>query len=1073
MDESETYLFDDIISGDFLQKTIHLLEKYDGSINDTKKTIHLEIKKHLFENLFPGNSNHGNRYLHSIGLYDLMKTRENEVYNETVSRILHEIIKESVGSFLDDSFDVAIQGFLGLSLQIMQLTKHRPAEYNYVAQLLESLTTKINQKRMKSEIDYLESMESLLLFVDCAGIPARTSKLFTNQTFSPQKYIDEWTALSTACKDSDIVNQELTQKFSQVGLPSPASANSSDVLFENWRDVSSDEKLLIKEEFWKHHGRQLNENLLSKKSHDMFQRYIGAKGNELSIDPGVCILAGEPGFGKSIAMKQACLRHVQEEIVKLEHAIRLEDTYRAKLPIYYEAKKLASHLLKLHKSEWEEGLDAVYLEFYNWNEELIIDDLMVTYPELDISCLQSIGSVDSCNLIYFVDAYDECSEDEKKILSLFIRYCLDIGKQVVVSTRTNDVENLRNNIRDIEFLTFEDEQVEYRPDIVLNLTYDKTDLQETMPKQLAMAWGIDEISYKDKVAKTVDSYQKVLSHPVFVGLFCRLLQEDDLPDMKEVHLIDESFAGYTVRHVKFYQIVIEKAIEHAVKKRHKNRKKKDLERYTEAFYRIAWHNEFSELKDISKVIEYVSARYQFHFDEQDKQILRDDMGLVYARGTEVSWVHRTLKELAIGTLLATQQVFSERLKRTQNSGRRRMKNLHSFAVLTYCVQRITPTDDTLVGPLVAALTDLGDAASEAIFEEIGAEQPVFKTLKKNHEYSLVKDIDPVWKKIAEHYIQQGSHNIGRPAFLLPELAFQKLSSRGMAVIQNDFQTIDLRSFSNLTKLAFPDMLPQDMLWKYDGAQGHQYIRQIHYLMKWFEAATKNGRIPKNSKFTMTWKAHLRTISIEHINNYQFGQWFKEPRLLNHFATDLKKEEVDDNRELEQLALEVFSRNDLSELDILLVGDRPREYQTSINKVISDLMTLGKLSHFGYRLMRFMSSNDIRESERLVAVMDNIPPQNKSSFVSLVMTFFESENHFSRRGKILVESETSIQEAASQVFELFTQRQCKQCDKKVDLHLIGKLNFDREHGPPPAWYCADHHLQQRLDEFQPKSRSASN
>jgi hypothetical protein len=124
-------------------------------------------------------------------------------------------------------------------------------------------------------------------------------------------------------------------------------------------------------------------------------------------------------------------------------------------------------------------------------------------------------------------------------------------------------------------------------------------------------------------------------------------------------------------------------------------------------------------------------------------------------------------------------------------------------------------------------------------------------------------------------------------------------------------------------------------------------------------------------------------------------------------------------------------------------------------------------------MRFMSSNDIRESERLVAVMDNIPPQNKSSFVSLVMTFFESENHFSRRGKILVESETSIQEAASQVFELFTQRQCKQCDKKVDLHLIGKLNFDREHGPPPAWYCADHHLQQRLDEFQPKSRSASN
>ena len=43
----------------------------------------------------------------------------------------------------------------------------------------------------ESAIDYLESLESQLMFVDCAGI-LHELKLFTNQSFSPRAYIDAW-----------------------------------------------------------------------------------------------------------------------------------------------------------------------------------------------------------------------------------------------------------------------------------------------------------------------------------------------------------------------------------------------------------------------------------------------------------------------------------------------------------------------------------------------------------------------------------------------------------------------------------------------------------------------------------------------------------------------------------------------------------------------------------------------------------------------------------------------------------------------------------------------------------------
>lgn len=929
--------------------------------------------------------------------------------------------------------------------------------------------------RADAEIEYLESLESQLLFVDCAGVPARTSKLFTNQTYSPLRYIQEWTKLIQVIQKIGVVNHELVNKFShkmiqeafagepgkydQINFDSKALENlfpnHNELLYGMWEGFLDKEKEIIKKKFLEIHGRKLDEKLLSRKTHGTFHRFLSAFTSLAPEDPGICILSGEPGFGKSIAMKQACLQLVQQEILKLERSVRTDVKYSPILPRFFEAKKLSNQLISTNNFDITKNTTELWESINDYKPLSIFDDIEgplnenISY-DFDIYC----DGYYYHNSVYFIDAYDECSENEKKILAVLINALNTYGETVVVSTRTNDVEDLYKNIRYDDGL--EDKKRSYdgeSPDVILNLVFDKSDLQETMPKMLAIAWGIDELSYEEKVSQTVDSYQKVLTHPVFVGLFCRLLQDNDLPDMMEVHLIDEGFAGYTVRHVKFYEIVIEKAIEHAVRKRHKNLKRKKLQKFTEAFYRIAWHNEFSELTEISKVIDYVSLRYEYLFDEQDKKILRDDMGLVYARGTEVSWVHRTLKEVAIGTLLAAEEVFSDHLKRTQFSGRRRMKDLHSFAVLTYCVQRITPTDDSLIRTLVSTLVDLGNAASKAIIDNVGGKQPVFKSLKKNHEYSLFEDLDPVWRKIAEIYIQQGKHNGRATNFTLPPLVFEKLSPRGLAVLVNDFQPI-YASRVVAEHLAFPNMLPKDFFWVYheNGARPN-----MNFVMDWYLSAVRRNKVPRNAKFTNAWREFLRSTAIEHLNRIVDIRRRGRPHFrpsLRFFAKDVKEEEIHTDRELIQLTLEVFSKNNVSELIEIFRGEY-LDFSTPEDTVISSTMMFGRVLNFLYELSDFADGRGTLLTDRYPEVMSKISPQNKMKFVSWYLLYVDryefDERRFYRHRNSNIESPEA--EHSTQLFDLLTQKRCTHCEQVTDLKLVNRSRSVQI--KDWKWVCVEH------------------
>ena len=111
-------------------------------------------------------------------------------------------------------------------------------------------------------------------------------------------------------------------------------------------------------------------------------------------------------------------------------------TYYPKMPFYYEAKDLAHHLIELHGDNWREDITGFLVELGTWNQELVVDDLARSNPELNMDYFDEFHDIFSSPGIFFIDAYDECSEEEKEILPHFIRFANATGHLIFTSSRS-------------------------------------------------------------------------------------------------------------------------------------------------------------------------------------------------------------------------------------------------------------------------------------------------------------------------------------------------------------------------------------------------------------------------------------------------------------------------------------------------------------------------------------------------------------------------------------------------------------------------------------------------------------
>ena len=248
------------------------------------------------------------------------------------------------------------------------------------------------------------------------------------------------------------------------------------------------------------------------------------------------------------------------------------------------------------------------------------------------------------NYVILIDAYDECKSksDRVQLINTIVDDIREVGMKVVVTCR--------NSHRD-ELITMIDEIGGIEQFTELDITFTPHDLQFEMPMKLANAWGIsgEQISYE--VGYRFNQFKEVLTHPLFVGLFCLLLQKGEIDKIDTTSSTALSLKGdIGVAHVQFLRKIIDIGLEINISDR---TKEFDSAKIKMAFKHIAALNHLFAIEDFTLLIEALENSCGIILSADEIEILQNNLGIMYATdGNTLEWSHKTLSEVATGILLA-------------------------------------------------------------------------------------------------------------------------------------------------------------------------------------------------------------------------------------------------------------------------------------------------------------------------------------------------------------------------------------------------------------------------------------
>lgn len=262
------------------------------------------------------------------------------------------------------------------------------------------------------------------------------------------------------------------------------------------------------------------------------------------------------------------------------------------------------------------------------------------------------------NFLLMLDAVDEVSELWLKPLRyLLAGLTVTDGATVLLSSRNSHVEFI-NDLSKVKivkpistpWLPREKPEIVVRgsPTIkCLHIDFTAHELRELMPTRLLTAWSMYDFYTNEVIKQRFHAYASTLTHPVFVGIFCRLLKQDDdfvdpmeLDDGRVMQLSND----ITSHHVRFLEKVIGVGIELAIR-RFPN---KSSDRFVQLFQGLAWAYSITEDDNLDSLA--ASLTLSGVFDEitnDELEVLKNGMGLLYSTdGDSVEWLHKTLYEVA-------------------------------------------------------------------------------------------------------------------------------------------------------------------------------------------------------------------------------------------------------------------------------------------------------------------------------------------------------------------------------------------------------------------------------------------
>ena len=702
---------------------------------------------------------------------------------------------------------------------------------------------------------YLEELINFSSYGDCAGLATNLTKLHRNKVKS--QVLQDMLLMFLVGYDTDDCPQPvkiLREKFSNLH-PAPDEISyeiTEDLSYFQYNHGMDTEEFIEKyrEKILSHLGnlgdsdiREINEYLLSHECPSLdfaenvnvveyLKKSLTDKIDELHERSDLFIVSGEPGEGKSIFMKQLASDFAYDVLERLDK-YKISSDGKIHLPFFLEAKSLARQLSpNPEENDFSFFADKeminhpLYLYTNNagrdyfspdYNEYPLIKALQKNIPNTSEEFLLEIfryckndnnERVDNLNCVFFIDAFDECTIDEKIMLKGWINK-LRADARFVISSREQHVDDL---VQSLELGTLHRKcgtLDDFSKPVLLEMNFTEEELIHQMPQKLASAWGMNEFVLELKVNQKIDNYRKILTHPVFVGLFCRFVSEGELDNYginvpfngKEMSF---NLGGYSLQHIEFYNKIYDHSFSRLITKNNlANIRIKPLQ---EAFLLIAWYYEYFMIEDFERLLHLIEVNHDILLNKEERKILSEDMGVMYVVGTDFKWTHKTLRELAIGKLIHKNERFRNSFSFSYNKKRFRNRDwdtAEACVLLSYVSELQKQTGNSLSETVDKVIPSIGQKFIDIIFSS----DKFFVNLISYDDFSLNLDCEITTKiayKILKSKVKKSYGSFSH--YKINDSMYRNLTTEELNFVMREVEYIrDGRKFQNIHSISLEEL----------------------------------------------------------------------------------------------------------------------------------------------------------------------------------------------------------------------------------------------------------------------------
>jgi len=546
--------------------------------------------------------------------------------------------------------------------------------------------------------------------------------------------------------------------------------------------------------------------------HDILETVGGNENVGLGYEMREQVIFGNPGDGKTIALRQLC-HSLCDQI--------LEGGDRP-LPIFVKAKELATI--------WSSYDDLKKRWMQNSTETALLDLINAAQKSEDGKSINRDNMVDLFtsmeNLHYhsvlLIDAWDECSSDELDNLQEFFTHPKIKHIRKIITCRNSHrghIESLFNN--------------SYHE---LKMTFSSEELKEIMPRKLADAWGMNADLMQFEFDEFLPSYEKVLTHPLFVGLFCLLMSNGNIAHNKSSFekLSEELIMnGYSLAHIEFLDKVIEIGLDINIEDRAKDLTKSSKEKIKHAFVIICGLHEFNRISNLKTAIQILRESFSIDLQQDEIKVIRENLGLLFVGDENIEFTHKTIKETACAKLLLENQTFYDILKSKRHTGMKfRREGFAECVILGMVYYKNIENKHGILTNFTSLLSEWGRGIASTMLADIDIErEPIFSKIiqdRRNQKGSkfifTFKTNSPLLQAVGIEYLNSIDFDkLPHSKFPLPFWALQNLDSRSLTDVFGKLQHVPLnttngehsqyfREFPNLQMKDFIQLRVHDEGW---------------------------------------------------------------------------------------------------------------------------------------------------------------------------------------------------------------------------------------------------------------------